>query len=132
MVMIIRPGLLAATLLSAACAAPPPSVAATIEANGACDLKVEFASIGTGIDRTTLQKVDGLLSGDTGVSTIDRERWGKEGETTLCVETRTEADAARLFEAAKRIFPTTSARPISVETAAGQQFRVPTPARPTP
>ena len=95
-------------------------------------MKVEFASIGTGIDRATLQKVDGLLSGDTGISTIDRQRWGKEGETTLCVETLTEADAARLFEAAKRLFPTLSAKPISVETAAGQQFRVPTPARPTP
>jgi hypothetical protein len=130
--MISRPALLAATLLSAACVAPSPPVTTTTEANGACDLKVEFASIGTGIDRATLQKVEGLLSGDTGVSTIDRKRWGKEGETRLCVETRTKGDTARLFEAAKRLFPTTSIKPISVEPASGQQFGVPTPARPTP
>ncbi|MEQ1780601.1 MAG: hypothetical protein ABMA14_04525 [Hyphomonadaceae bacterium] len=124
--MIIRSALLATTLLSAACVAPPAPVEAAAAAGG-CDLKVDFASIGTGIDGVTLQKVDALLSGDTGISTIDRQRWGKEGEITLCVDTRTTADATRLFGAVKGVFPASSVKPISVETGAGQHFRVPTP-----
>ncbi len=122
--MIIRSALLVTALLTAACVAPP---APTAETSGTCELKVDFASIGTGIDSATLQKVDGLLSGDTGISTIDRQRWGKEGEITLCIDTRTGADAARLFGAVKRLFPAMSVKPISVETAAGEQFRVPAP-----
>ena len=125
--MIIRSALLAAALLTTACAAPPAPVSAATETTATCDLKVDFASIGTGIDSATLQKVDTLLSGDTGISTIDRQRWGKEGEITLCIATRTEADATRLFGSVKRLFPASSAKPISVETAAGQLFRVPTP-----
>ena len=124
--MIIRSALLAATLLTAACAASPAPDATPAGANGACDVKVDFASIGTGIDGATLEKVDALLSGDTGVSTIDRQYWGKEGEITLCVDTRTAADAARLFTSIKGVFPASSQKPISVETASGQQYRVPT------
>ncbi len=125
--MIIRSALLAATLLTAACAALPSPDATPASASGACDLKVDFASIGTGIDGATLEKVDALLSGDTGVSTIDRQYWGKEGEITLCVDTRTAADATRLFTSIKGVFPASSQKPISVETASGQQYRVTTP-----
>jgi len=130
--MIVRSALLAAALLSTACLAPPAPVAKTGDASTACDLKVNFASIGTGIDSATLQKVDALLSSDTGISTIDRQRWGKEGEITLCIDTRTDADTARLFGAVSQVFPATSIKPISVETAAGQVFRVPTPEHPAP
>lgn len=122
--MIIRSALLAVTLLAAACVAPPGAVLA---ATAACDLKVNFASIGTGIDQDVLEKVDALLSRDMGISTIDRQRWGREGEITLCVDTRTDADANRLFDAVKRLFPASSVKPISVETIARQQFRVPGP-----
>lgn len=128
--MMLRYALLSASLFSAACAVPPAADApAPVQPAAAaeCDLKVDFASIGTGIDGETLQKVDTLLSGDTGISTIDRNRWGKEGEITLCVHTRTAADADRLFEAVKKAFPTSSVKPLAVETATGKQFRAPTP-----
>lgn len=121
---IIRSALLAVTLLAAACVAPP---AAVLAATAACDLKVNFASIGTGIDHDVLEKVDALLSRDTAVSTIDRQRWGREGEITLYIDTNTTTDATRLFGAVKRLFPASSVKPISVETGAGQQFRVPAP-----
>lgn len=128
--MMLRFALFSASLFAAACAAPPPvdtAAPASEATEAACDLKVNFASIGTGIDSATLEKVDALLSGDTGVSTIDRQRWGKEGEITLCVDTKTSGDANRLFGAVKGLFPASSVKPISVETASGQQFRVPTP-----
>ena len=46
-----------------------------------------------------------VLSGDTGVSTIDRQRWGREGEITLCVDTRTDADADPPVWRGKAAFP---------------------------
>lgn len=132
--MIIRSALLAVTLLNAACVATPPAVTPAVEPasvgpipSGSCEVKVDFASIGTGIDHATLEKVDAIVSGDKGVSTIDRQRWGKEGEITLCIDTFTGGDADRLFGAIKSVFPASSQKPISVETASGQQFQVPTP-----
>lgn len=109
--MMIRIALLALAL--SACAAPPAEDVGTTEA--ACDLKVDFASIGTGIDGDVLQKVDALLANDKGVAAVERERWGKEGEITLCVDTRTGADADRLFDAVKALFPATSQKPLRVE-----------------
>ena len=121
--MIARTALIALAL--SGCAAPPVETPAPQEA--ACDLKVDFASIGTGIDSATLQKVDALLSGDTGVATVDCKRWGMEGEVTLCADTRTDADADRLFGAVKALFPTSSTKPLRVETRSGQRYQAPAP-----
>lgn len=126
--MIARTALLALALsaILAACAAPPPeSAPAQPTETAACDLKVDFASIGTGIDSATLQKVEALLSGDTGVATVDRKRWGMEGEVTLCADTRTDADADRLFGAVKALFPASSSKPLRVETRSGQRYQAP-------
>jgi hypothetical protein len=120
--MMIRTALLALAL--SACAAPPAEHVATTEAG--CDLKVEFASIGTGIDGDVLQKVDALLANDTGVAAVARERWGKEGEITLCVDTRTGADADRLFGQVKALFPATSQKPLRVERQ-GRTYQAPAP-----
>lgn len=125
--MIARTALLALAL--SACAVPPVEDA-PVQPSGqevACDLKVDFASIGTGIDSATLQKVEALLSGDTGVATVDRKRWGMEGEVTLCADTRTDADADRLFGAVKAIFPASSAKPLRVETGSGKAYQAPAP-----
>jgi len=119
--MMLRSAFLA--LVLAGCTTPPSQEPQ--QSTTGCDLKVEFASIGTGIDRAVLEKVDALLSGDKGVSTIGRERWGREGEITLCVATRSEADAARLFNGVKAIFPAKTEKPLRVETRAGQSYQAP-------
>jgi len=119
--MMLRSAFLA--LVLAGCTTPPSQEPQ--QSTTGCDLKVEFASIGTGIDRAVLEKVDALLSGDKGVSTIGRERWGREGEITLCVATRSEADAARLFNGVKAIFPAMTEKPLRVETRAGQSYQAP-------
>ena len=120
--MMLRSALLA--LVLAGCAAPAPPQAQ--HSDTGCDLKVEFASIGTGIDRAVLEKVDALLSGDKGVSTVGREQWGREGEITLCVGTMSEADATRLFGRVKALFPAMTEKPLRVETRAGQSYEAPT------
>ena len=129
--MIARTALLALALTAvlAACATPSPESAPAQPSEDAavCDLKVDFASIGTGIDSATLQKVEALLSGDTGVATVDRKRWGMEGEVTLCADTRTDADSDRLFGAVKALFPASSTKPLRVETRSGQRYQAPAP-----
>lgn len=119
--MMLRSDLFA--LVLAGCTAPaPPQVQ---HSDTGCDLKVEFASIGAGIDRAVLENVDALLSSDKGVSTVGRERWGREGEITLCVATPSEADAARLFGQVKALFPAMTEKPLRVETHAGQRYQAP-------
>lgn len=118
--MILRLALLAAALLTSACATPPLTTAET-----GCDMAVGFTSIGTGIDRDALQRVDALLARDKGVLAVSREGWGREGELTLCVGVRSKADTGRLFDTIKSLFPATSAKPLTVETRYGQKYRVP-------
>lgn len=117
--MMLRSALLA--LFLAGCVASPGS--APDGPQSGCDLKVEFASIGAGIDRAVLEKVDALLSADKGVAGIVREPWGREGEITLCVDTKSEADASRLFGQINPLFPVGKEKPLRVETRAGERSK---------
>ena len=119
--MMLRSALLA--LFLAGCTAPPVEDAAGPQ--DGCDLTVEFASIGTGIDRAALEKVDALLASDKGVAGIVREPWGREGEITLCVDTKSEADTSRLFGQIKPLFPVGKEKPLRVETRAGERYEAP-------
>lgn len=119
--MMFRSAMLA--LLLVGCAAQPPLDPAGDEST--CDLRVEFASIGTGIDHAVLEKVDALLVDDKGIAEITRERWGREGEITLCVDTLSDTDTARLFDRVKALFPSITEKPLRVETRAGERFEAP-------
>jgi hypothetical protein len=123
--MILRPTLLAAALMTGACATMPAPALTTAETG--CDLVAGFTSIGTGIDRDALQRVDALLASDKAVLAVSREPWGREGELSLCVGVKSEAETARLFDAIKARFPASSEKPLTVETRYGQKYRVPTP-----
>jgi len=87
-----------------------------------CPLTIVFGSYAMGIDRSTLEQVDALLNADTSVVAVERRVWGREGEVTLCARTRTPADAARLFEQVKALFPAAPHGPLTVTTGAGQRF----------
>jgi hypothetical protein len=90
-----------------------------------CPLSVSFGSYAMGIDQGTLKSVDRLLARDRGVRNVDRRRWGREGEVTLCVQTRTRADAKRLFTRVKKLFPAKPRGPLTVETNGGLSFHAP-------
>ncbi len=111
--------ILALTGLALSAAAPLPAQAEP------CPLTVTFASYAMGIDGGTYAKVDRLLKRDRGVRHVDAKRWGREGEVTLCVKTRSRADARRLFVRVKAQFPPKPRGPLTVETASGLKFHAP-------
>ena len=98
------------------------------EAEGDQSTVAEAEALLVKLDHEVQQRsVEALLSGDTGVATVDRKRWGMDGEVTLCVVTRTDAEANRLFEQVKGVFPASSAKPLRVETGSGKAYQAPTP-----
>ena len=122
---------IAAALLLAACsrgeangeALPSPSpVTGGAEAVAECGLTVTFGSYAMGIDRGTLAKVEALLAGDSAVTRVDRHPWGREGELTLCIHTRSAREAKDLFYRVKPLFPAKPRGPLTVETSSGLKF----------
>lgn len=93
-----------------------------------CPLTIGFSSYGAGIDRSS-QAVEQLLAGDRAVRAVTRHGWGREGETTWCVRTRSGADAARLFHAVRRLIPARPRGPVSLSTLGGLHFQSPPPQR---
>ena len=90
-----------------------------------CPLRVDFGSYAMGIDRGAADAARELLAGDPGVVSVENYPWGREGETTMCVVTRSAGDAERLFHAISRLFPANPRGPLSVSTAAGLRFDAP-------
>jgi hypothetical protein len=119
--------LLAATTLFAA-----PAAIARLPMNAGpapadCPLTVGFASYGAGIDGSSARAVDRLLGRDRAVRAVTRHRWGREGEVTLCVRTRTARDAARLFRSIRALLPARPRGPIALGTRSGLRFETPPP-----
>ncbi|RYY26513.1 MAG: hypothetical protein EOP62_10335 [Sphingomonadales bacterium] len=101
------------------------SAAAHPQAAKACDLTVNFGSYAMGIDRPTFTKVEQLLARDRGVARSDQQRWGREGEVTICVDTKRRADTTRLYSRIRALFPRKPRGPLTVETASGAKFQSP-------
>jgi hypothetical protein len=87
-----------------------------------CALRVEFGSYAMGIDRTASAAVDRLLADDPGVTSVQTVPQGREGEKTVCVAVRSDADAERLFQAISRTFPADPRGPLAVVTRGGRRF----------
>ena len=102
-----------AALLLAAAPAPAP----------ACPLTVSFGSYAMGIDAGALAKVDALLKRDRMVRGVERSRWGREGEVTLCVQTRSESHARRLARRVRALIPARPRGPVTIETRGGWRYQ---------
>lgn len=83
-----------------------------------CDVTVTFGSYAMGIDRPTFDKVDRLLARDRRVAKTDQQRWGREGEVTICAKARRRADIAPLFYRIKALFPRNPRGPLTVAAGA--------------
>lgn len=105
--------------------APAPPPAAADAQSAACPLTITFASYGAGTDGPARERITALLVGDRVVTGFDTRPWGREGEATLCVRTRTPADSARLFERARALVPPRPRGPISLATTTGLRYETP-------
>ena len=86
-----------------------------------CDVTVRFGSYAMGIDRPTFERVDRLLLRDRRIAKSDQQRWGREGEVTICAKARRRADIAPLFYRIKALFPRNPRGPLTLE-AGGRTF----------
>lgn len=114
------------TLIAASLALILPAETTAAQPVKTCDVTVTFGSYAMGIDQPTFARVEKLLKRDRGVVRSEQKRWGREGEVTICVDTRRKADATRLFSRIRAMFPRKPRGPVSVETASGRQYRTPT------
>ena len=105
---------------------PPPPIGGVTQT---CALTIVFGSYAMGIDGPTRTRVEALLVADRGVAGFDTRRWGREGEITLCVRTRSGADANRLFQAVRAMIPTRPRGPITLGTSSGLSYETPPPRR---
>jgi hypothetical protein len=94
-----------------------------------CPLSIAFASYGAGIDNPVRAQVQAMLVGDRAVTGFQADRWGREGEVTLCVRTRAAPDAARLFHQVRAMIPAQPRGPIALRTQSGLSYDTPAPRR---
>ncbi len=121
----------------AAPAPPPPpappalgGVAVTgSRVQASCPLTIAFASYGAGIDNPLRERVQGMLVVDRAVTGFQADRWGREGEVTLCVRTRGAPDATRLFHQVRAMIPAQPRGPIALRTTGGLSYDTPPPRR---
>lgn len=81
-----------------------------------CPLTVSFGSYGPGIDRPARLNIERLLNSERSVRGFTTHRWGREGEVTLCVRTRTLNDAYPLSRRIRTLIPARPRGPITVNT----------------
>lgn len=97
-------------------AAEPTSAAPTV-----CDVEVTFGSYGGGIDGDLRDAALALTRNNPGVTEASSTPWGREGESTLCIRTKDEVTANRLYGAIAAQIPQTSTRaPTSVRHRDGR------------
>lgn len=108
-------------------AAPEPEVAAgdVTRFPGGCRVRIEFGSYAMGIDADALARIEAALDADRAVTAVDRQRWGREGEVTLCATLASDAAARTLFDRLRNLLPATPRGPISLETRDGRMARAP-------
>jgi len=99
------------TLLVAACAGPrtlEPSIAQ-------CDVEIVFGSYAMGVDQDLRAVILRAVRSDPDVADWSEQRWGREGETTVCVHSPNAAATDRLYDRIAALIPQHSDRaPTSV------------------
>lgn len=104
---MIRVALFAALLL-AGCAATPSAPAD--DGPRPCDVTVSFGSYAMGVDHDLKARILALVASDRGVEGSEERRWGREGESDLCIYAPGPGAADRLFDQIAAQIPETSSR----------------------
>jgi hypothetical protein len=104
----------AVLLLAGGCASAAP-------VDAPCSVKVDFGSYCCGVDGETRAAVERYLEGARGVVRSSSRPWGREGESTRCIVTRSRGDADRVFADLSAMIPPVARRgPVTVTTADGR------------
>lgn len=97
-----------AALLLAGCAATPPAPAD--DGPRPCDVTVSFGSYAMGVDHDLKARILALVASDRSVEDSEERRWGREGESDLCIHAPAPGAADRLFDQIAALIPATSDR----------------------
>jgi hypothetical protein len=65
------------------------------------------------------------LATDSSVEAVERHRWGREGEVSLCIRVASAGDAERLSAVIGAVFPAEPRGPLEVSTFSGVSISVP-------
>jgi len=128
---------LSTVLIAAAIAAAAPAFAVTPEGDRPvrgvapgdenCDVTVVFGSYAMGIDGKSFEKVEAYLKRRKAVK-YAATNWGREGERTVCVDTRTKTQTRKVFTDIRNLLPRVSQRgPVELRSNLGQAYRTQSP-----
>jgi hypothetical protein len=119
--------LLAAAALATACATVPATAAqpeggrpAIAPGDENCDVTVVFGSYAMGIDSETFTRVEAYLKRRAPAVTANTTSWGREGERTICVTTRTGKMTRKVFNDIRNMTPRVARRgPVEIRSRFG-------------
>ena len=102
---MIRAFVLVAALALAGCETmEPPAV------REGCDVKVDFGSYAMGVDRDLKARIVAFVDGAEDVVEATETPWGREGESTLCVQAASSAGMDRVYDRVASMIPAQSER----------------------
>ncbi|MDZ4362551.1 hypothetical protein [Brevundimonas sp.] len=94
-------------LTAAACATVPPGPST---GTTGCDVEVRFGSYAMSVDPDLKRRILSIVQNDPGVETSTETPWGREGESTLCVDLDSAAATDRLYGRIEAVIPPYSDR----------------------
>lgn len=121
----------AAAVFAAACATVPADAAQPAGTPSAgrpgiapgdenCDVTIVFGSYAMGIDGVSHDKIEAYLKRRAPAVTYTASRWGREGEQTFCVTTRSNKATRKVFNDVRNMAPRVARRgPIEIRSRFG-------------
>lgn len=111
------------TLLAAALALTVLTPAAASATGPACDVSVQFGSYAMGIDGRAFDKVQTYVRRRPGlIQTSSVTSWGREGEKTVCLTTRTRKGVNTVYHDVRRLIGKGERGPVEVRTLDGRTW----------
>ena len=129
----------ATALFLASLATAGPAFAVTPEGSGPvrgiapgdenCDVTIVFGSYAMGIDGQSFARVEAYLKRRPNVR-FTSTSWGREGERTVCVDTKTAKATRKVYTDIRGMLPRVSRRgPVEIRSNLGQTYRTQSPHR---
>ncbi len=75
-----------------------------------CDVEVSFGSYAMGVDRDLKARIVAFVDGSDDVVDTVETPWGREGESTLCVQAASSAGTNRIYDRVASMIPAHSER----------------------